>query len=452
LFKSGIYRGELIPAYPQSILLEYSAASESVITSKLRQRLQELSPELNSRLSNIETKGRQFLEYSQGGAHLTFTPHGFSHISAVEASYDWLLVDADYPRFNTAEIFCLIVATLFHDALMIPKAVGKELQSRAGHATNARDFLLKNRDLIGLSLHEVDIIGDIIKGHGVNSLHVVAKEVVLGSQIVEVRKLAACLSLADIAHADSSRAPEIVFRYLDLDEDSSLHWKQHMQISGITRKGDILLMSALTFSEEGDRAVEEYRRGIEDQLSIIKPYFDTVLQQIRNVELSTKRLESPLDQTLRFQTNTSGVLKVLIEGVYDREDVFVRELVQNSLDACLLRRLKLERRNVAYEPKILLTFLLEGKRVRAFRIDDNGVGMDLNDLRDTVLWIGSSIATKADVAELVHQAASRNLIATFGIGLLSCFKASNQIKVRTAKEKALPLGYVLTSVADAVKP
>jgi molecular chaperone HtpG len=229
-------------------------------------------------------------------------------------------------------------------------------------------------------------------GHGVDDLETIHNEVVLGSQIVDPRKLAACLSLADIAHADSSRAPEIVFRHLELDEDSAYHWKRHMQISGITRKSDSILMSALTFSDEGDRAVEEYRAAIETQLSVIKPYFDTVLQPIENVELSIKRLDSPLDQTLRFQTNTPGILKVLIEGVYDREDVFVRELVQNSLDACLVRRLKLERRNEPFDPKILLTFLSSGKRVRSFRIDDNGIGMDLNDLRDTVLWIGSSIS------------------------------------------------------------
>jgi hypothetical protein len=427
-------------------------AGESLITSKLRQRLQELSPDLNVRLPNVESKARQFLEYSQGGAHLHFTPHGLSHISAVEASYDWLLTDSDFQHFNGAEIFCLLVATLFHDALMVPKKLGEESQSRESHAVAARSFLLKHQDLIGLTLHEVDVIADIIRGHGIDNFETIPNRVVLGSQIVEPRKLAACLSLADIAHADSSRAPEIVFRYLDMEEDSSRHWKRHMQISGITRKDNALLMSALTFSDEGDLAVEEYRVAIEKQLAIVKPYFDTVLQPITSVDLNAKRLESPLDQTLRFQTNTAGVLKVLIEGVYDREDVFIRELVQNSMDACLVRRLKLERRNAPYDPKILLTFFSRGKRVNAFRIDDNGVGMDLNDLKDTVLWIGSSIASKADIAELVQHSSSRNLIATFGIGLLSCFKTSNRIIVRTAKERALPLSFVLTSVSEAVKP
>jgi hypothetical protein len=423
-----------------------------MLVSRLRQRLQELSADLNSRLQGVHAKATQLLEYSQGGSHLTFTPHGSSHVSAVELNYDWLLGEADIAGFNAVEIFCLLGATFFHDALMIPARSGGESEARGNHAESARSFLMKNRELIGLTLHEADIIGDIIRGHSMNDLSALPEQVVLGSQIVDTRKLSACLSLADITHADSSRAPEIVFQHLDLDEDSSYHWKRHLQISGITRKADSLLMSALVFSEEGEHAVEEYRGSIEKQLRIVKPYFDSVLQPIRRVELNVKHLDSPLDQTLRFQTNTPGVLKVLIEGVYDREDVFVRELVQNSLDACLVRRLKLERRNLQFSPQILLTFFRDKKRLKAVRIDDNGVGMDLNDVRDTVLWIGSSIANQRDVAELVRQAAGRNLIATFGIGLLSCFKASSRITLRTAKERATALQFELTSVSDAIKP
>jgi hypothetical protein len=372
-----------------------------MITSKLRQRLQELSLDLNSRLQVIHGKAKQLLEYAQAGGHITYTPHGLSHISAIEANYDWLLADADFSEFNSSEIFCLLCATFFHDAMMIPGKLGKEAEARRNHAETARTFLMKNKDLIGVSLHEADIIGDVIRGHGLDNLSEIPNQVVLGTEIVDAKKLSACLSLADITHADFSRAPEIVFRHLEFDEDSSYHWRRHLQISGITRKGDSLLMSALVFSDDGESAVQEYKASIENELQIVRPYFETILRPLRRVELNTKRLESPLDQTLRFQTNTPGVLKVLIEGVYDREDVFIRELVQNSLDACLLRRLKLERRNLQYTPQILLTFFREGARVRAVRIDDNGVGMDLNDVRDTVLWIGSSIANKSDIAELV---------------------------------------------------
>src|ERR1035438_9182222 len=177
-----------------------------MLTSRLRQRLQELSPDLNSRLQGIHAKAVQILEYAQAGGHLTFTPHGPSHTSAVESNYDWLLVDADLAGFNAAEIFCLLGATFFHDALMIPPGLGKETESRQSHAEKARSFLMKNRELIGLTLHEADIIADVIHGHGLMDLSHIPNEVVLGSQIVDSRKLSACLSIADITHAEIGRA------------------------------------------------------------------------------------------------------------------------------------------------------------------------------------------------------------------------------------------------------
>ena len=74
-----------------------------MITSKIRKRIQDLSSEYYSRLQVIENKARQLLEYSQGGSRLTFTPHGLSHISAVERNYDWLLPDSDLVTFNGSE-------------------------------------------------------------------------------------------------------------------------------------------------------------------------------------------------------------------------------------------------------------------------------------------------------------------------------------------------------------
>lgn len=423
-----------------------------MITSKVRKRIQDLSSDYYARLQIIETKARQLLEFSQAGSHITFTPHGLSHISAVERNYDWLLPDSDLHSFNSSELFCLICATFFHDALMIPHKQGDEPDAREHHTQRAHDFLIKNRDLLALSIHEVDAIAQVIRAHHVYDLTEIPDRVILGPEIVDLRKLGACLSLADISHADSSRAPEIVFKHLELNEDSRFHWRRHLQISGITREEDAILMSALTFSSDGSKAVEDYKEAIEQQLKIVRPYFDTVLKPIKRVELTDRRLESPLDQTLQFQTNTPAILKLLIDGVYEREDVFIRELVQNSLDSCLLRRAKQQRRNVVYEPQILLTTFYERGQFKAFRIDDNGIGMDLNDVQDTVLWIGNSISSRDDITALLQQTLRKNLIATFGIGLLSCFKASSNITVRTQKENETPLQFKLTGVSDSVKP
>lgn len=421
-----------------------------MITSKIRKRIQELSTEYYSRLQFTETKAKQLLEFSQGGSHLTFTPHGLSHISAVERNYDWLLPDSDLVTFNSSELFCLLCATFFHDALMIPHRLGDEEAAREQHTKRANEFLMKERELLGLSIHDVNAISHVIRAHHVYDFSDIPELVILGNEKVDLRKLGACLSLADLSHADSSRAPEIVLKHLELNEEGRHHWRRHLQISGITREEDAILMSALTFSDDGDRAVNDYKEAIEEQLRIVRPYFNTVLKPINRIQLLASRLESPLDQTLHFQTNTTAILKLLIEGVYDRQDVFIRELVQNSLDSCLLRRAKEQRRNVVYSPHILLTMFCDQDRLKAFRIDDNGIGMDLNDVQDTVLWIGNSISSRDDVINLLEKTVKKNLIATFGIGLLSCFKASNNITVRTQKENETPLAFRLTGVSDNV--
>lgn len=419
---------------------------------KLRKYLSENSSELNSRLQVIESKARDLLEYSQGGTHVTFTTHGFSHISAVESNYDWLLSDDDIRSLNPTEVFCLLCATFFHDTQMIPRRAGLEAQARSEHAKLAQDFLLKHKDLLGLSIHEAATIAQIILGHGVANLTEIQKDIVIGSALVDIRKLAACLSLADICHADSGRAPEIVFRHLDMDEESSFHWRRHLQISGITRKDSQLLMSAHHFSDEGLRAVEEYKEAIERQLTILQPYFHTVLTPLLSVELQTQKLRSQLDIALRFQANTTAILDILIEGVYQRADVFIRELVQNAIDACHLRLAKAMKRSEKYQPRVVISLLSAHNKIRGVRIDDNGIGMDVHDVQDTVLWIGNSIARRSDIKSLLNETTQKNLIANFGIGLLSCFKAATCLQVRTAKESRDPIEFTVSAITNEIKP
>jgi hypothetical protein len=418
----------------------------------LRNSLSERSQPLSSRLQVIEAKARQIVEFSQAGAHLSFTTHGFSHISAVEENYDWLLSAADVADFNPPELFCLLCATFFHDALMIPRQLGDEATARRDHAKRAHDFLMEQHELLTLSIHEATAIGQVIAGHATNDITEIQSEIALGSVLLDLRKLGACLSLADICHADASRAPDIVFRHLALDEDSAFHWRRHLQISGITRKGDRILMSALYFSDDGENAVVAYKEQIEQQLSIVSPYFRSRLSALTGVDLQAQRLKSRLDVPMRFQTNTPAILDILIEGVYQRSDVFLRELVQNSLDACHLRLARAFKRSEHYAPRIVICLLKKKGAIRGVRIDDNGIGMDVGDVQDTVLWIGNSISKRGDVRSLLDETTKKNLIATFGIGLLSCFKCADEVVVRSKKEGGDPLEFRAASISDEIRP
>lgn len=418
----------------------------------LREILQRKSPILYGKFINLEGKARPLLEYSQGGSHLQYTPHGLSHITAVENNYDWLLSNEDMEGLNCTEIFVLLSATYFHDAMMIPKYQGEEEEARRNHATRASDFVTKHCVELGLQLNESVAIGEVIKGHSVNTLDMLQESMVLGSSKIEIRKLAACLSLSDICHADESRAPWIVKAHLELDEESDYHWSRHLQISGITRDNNDLIMSAIAFSRDGEKAISEYKVMIEAQLKICRPYFHTILKPLNSVKLSITHLKSPLEQSFTFNTNMPEILNLLIEGVYSQKDVFVRELVQNSLDACMIRQARSRKVNIPYHPQVVLTLYLKGKQINAIRIDDNGIGMSIKDVKDTLLWIGSSIGKNKNIASLVEKTLGKQLIATFGIGILSCFRVANRITVASCKENETPLQFSIKDISDTITP
>lgn len=418
----------------------------------LREILQKKSPVLYGKFINLEGKARPLLEYSQGGSHLHYTPHGLSHITAVEENYDWLLSHEDMEGLNGAEIFVLLSATYFHDAMMIPRYQGDEEEARKNHATRASDFVTKHCVELGLQLNESVAIGEVIKGHSVNILDALSELIVLGSSKVEIRKLAACLSLSDICHADESRAPWIVRTHLELNEESDYHWSRHLQISGITRDNNDLIMSAIVFSKDGEEAINEYKAMIESQLKICRPYFQTILQPLSSVKLNITHLKSPFEQSLVFNTNMPEILNLLVSGVYSQKDVFVRELVQNSLDACMIRQARSRKANIFYNPQIVLTLYLKEQHLNAIRIDDNGIGMSIKDVRDTLLWIGSSIGKNNNIASLVQETMGKQLIATFGIGMLSCFRVSSKIFVASYKENATPLQFSVRNISDTIVP
>ena len=222
---------------------------------KLRAHLSEVDTNLFARFKTFELQATKLLEYAQGGNHLTYTTHGLSHIQKVERIYDWLLGDADIGSFSAGEAFCLLCATYCHDIFMIPKFPGDRSRSRAEHAAKAAVELRRLQGQLGLSPSEATFIGEVIRGHHVENIAELRGDEVLGSDLIRIRLLGACLSMADICHADESRAPRIVSDYLSMQEESARHWKRHMDISGINRSGNkfwshqfrILMMGRLQY-------------------------------------------------------------------------------------------------------------------------------------------------------------------------------------------------------------
>ncbi|MEZ4453313.1 MAG: ATP-binding protein [Nannocystaceae bacterium] len=127
-----------------------------------------------------------------------------------------------------------------------------------------------------------------------------------------------------------------------------------------------------------------------------------------------------------FDVDLAALLRVFGGHLYSTPDVFVRELIQNGLDAIAVRR----HRVVGGEGSILVV----GDPLRGIiTFTDDGIGLDEEDLVQHLSRVGAS--TK-------REAAAPGLIGHFGIGLLSGFLVADRLVVDTRKADAPALRWV----------
>lgn len=130
---------------------------------------------------------------------------------------------------------------------------------------------------------------------------------------------------------------------------------------------------------------------------------------------------------LEFSVSKDDVINHFIVPLYKgmkEQEVAMRELLQNSMDACKIAKNK-------YDIKISLKKDKSGKILLS--VKDNGVGMSLDDIKNYYLTIGKSGKKSESNIE--------NLVGKFGIGALSMFLVSDFIYVQTKKSGDTPISF-----------
>ncbi len=125
-----------------------------------------------------------------------------------------------------------------------------------------------------------------------------------------------------------------------------------------------------------------------------------------------------------FQVDLRGIIRLLSENLYSSSDVFLRELLQNAVDA-------IEARKMAEpdfgEGRIKIAYHREAKGRASLVFTDNGVGLTEEEIHTFLSVIG--LSSKRGAVE------RGNFIGQFGIGLLSCFLVADEITVRSRSVK-----------------
>lgn len=127
----------------------------------------------------------------------------------------------------------------------------------------------------------------------------------------------------------------------------------------------------------------------------------------------------------KFQINLGGMIDLLSNHLYNSPNVFVRELLQNGVDAITARR-ELDSEHEG-RIEIHLGVSEEGTPKIIFR--DNGIGLSEEETHRFLSTIGES-SKRSDI-----ERQRSDYIGQFGIGLLSCFVVSDEIVVITKSAK-----------------
>ena len=136
-----------------------------------------------------------------------------------------------------------------------------------------------------------------------------------------------------------------------------------------------------------------------------------------------------------FQAEVAQLLHLMVHSIYSETDIFLRELISNSSDACdKLRYEALDKPDLMAGGRELAITLRPDKVAHTLTIADNGIGMSHDELIDNLGTIARS-GTRAFM-ERIQQAQEAKqgkdgsqLIGQFGVGFYAAFMVADRIDV-----------------------
>ncbi|MEZ8110214.1 ATP-binding protein [Vibrio splendidus] len=269
------------------------------------------------------------------------------------------------------------------------------------------------------------------------------------------------LRIADYIQIHSERAEKQLLNIKALVSPISQgEWKKHHAIVEIIHAHDdpeaIFIdaepQDAVTYTSL-KRLFKDIQAEIDKSWSVLGETYGRY-SEFSNLGINIRRIRSSLDdeqkyiaskspnfipKLMEFRTASMEMLDLLVTPLYgDNPDVGIRELLQNSVDAC--KELKdcevkqlVSKSQETDQADISLTLYINQDGTGRFEIKDRGIGMTLDVVDNYFLNIGASFRNsdywKSNHVNNGHSTVHRT--GRFGIGLLAAYLLGDKLKVTT---------------------
>lgn len=319
------------------------------------------------------------------------------------------------------------------------------------HAIRSHDYILENlADSLcipgskTLSFHEE--IAKICRSHN-ESIDWVANNLsekeYVGYEHFNSQYCGCLLRICDIIDLDDQRTPYRLYNdFIKPEGFSDGEWRQHFVIKNYQKIVSKINDPNLYIAFEGTCDDPKIHRKLMN-------YFDWVKHEVINCT----RLASQFDEKYHLKISPDIQINIKPKGytfadkkihvdfravtelltgerLYGNVKYGLRELIQNSIDACNVRNEEEEKKSKfgqKYQP--IINIILDPKNNKV-TIKDNGIGMSLNIIKNYFLNVGTSYYRSQ---EFKLKNYNFSPIGNFGIGFLACFMLSDKVTITTRR-------------------
>ena len=262
------------------------------------------------------------------------------------------------------------------------------------------------------------------------------------------------LRLADILDFDAKRTPEILFSHLYVRNPVSIEeWNKHRAIESWEINPNVIQFNATCSHPAIESSIHKFCDLIDRELSVCNNIITNLNTfneskgrkvsvkfpfKVNRDKIKTKKniRNKPIYiyRDTQFNLSKKQVVDLLMgTKLYGNSEVALRELLQNSIDACLLRQAQEIKWGNSYNPEINVSYYeKDGEYI--LEVEDNGTGMDQYIIDSYYSKIGSSFYKSTDFYKLKAETnADFTPTSRFGIGILSCFMVADTLLVDTKR-------------------
>jgi len=138
----------------------------------------------------------------------------------------------------------------------------------------------------------------------------------------------------------------------------------------------------------------------------------------------------------KIGVQTENIFPVIKQFLYTEQEIFLRELVSNAVDATTKLKLLASQDKFNGETDNLQIEVILDKEAKTLTIRDNGVGMTAEEIDKYINQIAFSSAEDfVKKMKLKTDASQSGLIGHFGLGFYSAFMVSEKVEIQTKTYK-----------------